>query len=414
MTAVLLTYRAAAPKAARLVWTNEKFIYGHQPRPGFPVILGDDMKPLQPAHDFLLHLLLGRTKSTDKKTWAAYGSRLWDYFATLAQHGIPWDYCPDPKAPGKGPIALYKGWSLKHDPAIGKTAIKVGTLNDRLRVVIAFYEWAQSQGLIEHLPFGYQERRVRETDFLMHTRAPDATRAQADVLEREWTAPPAYLSKEAIRTCLNSDKLRRHTAAKLMFNLMWRAGLRSCEARTFPLAYVFNPETRTDCARGKLIRVQLTPYDMETKFDKPREVHIPYSLMQDLWDYVKHERNDLASKSGTEHNAALLNRDGLPYTKDSVGEVMRAISREVRIKVTALMLRHSYAVHMLVFLREKSREGQFKGEPLLYVRDRLGHEDVQTTLIYLEQINQLASEIVDEMEDEFDHLLGLPPLSLAA
>lgn len=401
-------------KAVRLVWTNEKFIYGRLPRPGFPVILGDDMRPLQPAHDFLLHLLLGRSKSTDKKTWAAYGSRLWDYFATLAQHGVPWNHCPDPRAPGKGPVALYKGWSLKQDPSIGKTAVSVGTLNDRLRVVIAFYEWAQQQGYIEHLPFGYQERRVRGADFLMHTRAEDATRAQADVLDREWSAPPAFLSKEAIQACLKSDKLRRHTAAKLLFNLMWRVGLRSCEARTFPLSCVFNPEARGDCARGKLIRVQLDPADMETKFGKPREVHVPFSLMQDLWDYVKHERNDLASKCMTEHSAAILNRDGLPYSKDSVSEVMRAVSREVGFKVTALMLRHSYAVHILVFLREKAREGKFKGEPLLYVRDRLGHEDVQTTLVYLEQINQLAAELVDAMEDEFDGLLGLPPLAKAA
>ncbi|EWS53130.1 MULTISPECIES: site-specific integrase [unclassified Methylibium] len=392
MTVALSTGQVPAPKAARLVWTNEKFIYGHQPRPGFPIILGDDMKPLQPAHDFLLHLLLGRTRTTDEKTWDAYGRRLWDYFATLAQHGIPWDYCPDPQAPGKGPVAIYKGWSLKKDPSIGKTAVAVGTLNDRLRVVVAFYEWAHRKGLIEHLPFGYQERRVRHTDFLMHTRAADATRAQADVLDREWSAPPAYLSKEAIQGCLNSSKLRRHTAARLLFNLMWRVGLRSCEARTFPLSYVFNPATRSDCARGKLIRVQLNPSDMEIKFDKPREVHIPYSLMQDLWDYVKHERNHLASKSPTDHSVAILNQDGQPYNKDSVSEVMRAIGRDVSFKVSALSLRHSYAVHMLVFLREKAKEGKFDGEPLLYVRDRLGHEDVQTTLVYLEQINRLASE----------------------
>ena len=97
-----------------------------------------------------------------------------------------------------------------------------------------------------------------------------------------------------------------------------------------------------------------------------------------------------------------------------MGGVMREIGKDVGFAVAARFLRHSYAVHMLMFLREKAKEGKFEGEPLLYVRDRLGHSDVQTTLIYLEQIDRLASELVDELEDEFDQLFGLPPVSVAA
>jgi len=48
----------------------------------------------------------------------------------------------------------------------------------------------------------------------------------------------------------------------------------------------------------------------------------------------------------------------------------------------------------------------FEGEPLLYVRDRMGHGDVQTTAIYLHLINQLDAQIVLAHEDEMDMLFA--------
>lgn len=41
-------------------------------------------------------------------------------------------------------------------------------------------------------------------------------------------------------------------------------------------------------------------------------------------------------------------------------------------------------------------------EPLLYVRDRLGHADVQTTAEYLHVINQLEAQLVLQHEDFID------------
>ncbi len=38
----------------------------------------------------------------------------------------------------------------------------------------------------------------------------------------------------------------------------------------------------------------------------------------------------------------------------------------------------------------------------MYVRDRLGHSDVQTTMIYLHLINQLEAQSVLAYEDEID------------
>ena len=46
----------------------------------------------------------------------------------------------------------------------------------------------------------------------------------------------------------------------------------------------------------------------------------------------------------------------------------------------------------------------FEGEPLLYVRDRMGHSDVQTTAVYLHVINQLGAQMILAHEDEIDQL----------
>jgi site-specific recombinase XerD len=69
------------------------------------------------------------------------------------------------------------------------------------------------------------------------------------------------------------------------------------------------------------------------------------------------------------------------------------------------MLRHSYATYLLWSLRKSTT---FQGEPLLYVRDRLGHSDVSTTSIYLHLINSLEGQLVLAHEDEIDQLFASP------
>lgn len=84
-------------------------------------------------------------------------------------------------------------------------------------------------------------------------------------------------------------------------------------------------------------------------------------------------------------------------------DAMKAIEKEVGFPVRAHMLRHTYGTYTLSALRKSA---DFQGEPLLYVRDRMGHSDVQTTAIYLHLINQLDAQIVLAHEDEMDMLFA--------
>lgn len=361
-------------------------------------MLGDDMRPVQPMQDFLVWKLLGRGITLSILTWEAYGRALWDFASFLHANGIAWD--ANFSAPGKGPMSRYRDWS------VGELGLSAKTVNARLRLVTEFYEWAQHRKLIDTLPFGYLESRARPIDHLLaHVDRGVRMNCRPDVELTEWAAPAEFLTQPQLRVV---RALPLSSSRRLLFELMARSGLRSVEARTFPLSRVFNPAAGLGHTLGSMIRVRLDPKEMRTKFGKTRDVDVPYSLMQDLHAYTLYERNRLAS-SKQPCGQLLLTVNGRAFSKDGVAEVFAQISRQVGFRVTALMLRHSYAIHTLATLRANPN---YHGEPLLYLRDRLGHSDVQTTTGYLRQLEQLAGAAALAIEDEFNVLFAPTPASV--
>jgi site-specific recombinase XerD len=192
-----------------------------------------------------------------------------------------------------------------------------------------------------------------------------------------------------------------------MFSLMLRTGLRQIECRTWPEkpGYVFDPSRRRDLHSNQKIRLHLDPRDMEIKNSRPRSIDMPYDLMEKLDTYsVRHrqmrERNN---RNGGKFAVLFLTEHGTPYTKAALIAIFAALSRRVGFHVTAHMLRHTYATFLLWSLR---RSRIFEGEPLLYVRDRMGHSDVTTTATYLHLINSLEGHLVLAHEDEIDQLFA--------
>lgn len=384
---------------------TEDFVYGARPRPGFPLLLGRSMECAQPFHDYLLHRLLDSGKALDIKTWEAYGRRLWDFACFLDANGLNWN---QPfAAVGQSVVRVYRDWQvqdLKLDPA---------TVNDRLELVAAMYRWAQGRGQIERLPFTQSDVTVHgvEHDFAHATGGRRAT-GRPDVLVDEWDKEPAFLTADQLKIARAGI---RSPSQRLLFDLMARVGLRSVEARTFPLSYVFDPSTRKALKVGTFIEVRMDPRDMEIKFNKPRVVHVPYSLMEDMYAYSTYERNGLAGY--VERRELILTTHGQRYGKDSAVTAFSRLSDRVGFRVRPLMLRHSYAIHTLLLLRSRP---DIKLEPLMYVRDRLGHVSVQTTMVYLQQIERLLGAAALAMMEEFDQLYGVgqalaeapPPLSI--
>lgn len=373
----------------RLVFATKDLAVAGRSFEGFPLLVGADGWPVEPAQSFLWHTLVESGEALSALTWEAYGRRLFDYFAFLEANGLAWN--EESQADGLSVLSRYRDWSS------GELELDPSTLNKRLNLIVRFYQWVKQRDLIAALPFG--ERRVRATPhsgFLSHVARPNAESTKPSVVVRERKRLTKFLTKDQAKVCLALDADPSH---RILFHLMVRTGLRSCEARTFPFKYVFNPRLKKGLRPGQMISVALEPSDMHLKYGRPRTIDVPWSLMEEMWSYTLHEREVRKAAGNGRATALVLTREGRQYTKDSIVDVMKAYERKCGFYVRAHMLRHTYGTYTLLALR-KSRD--FKGEPLLYVRDRMGHSDVQTTMVYLHLINQLEAQSVLAHEDEID------------
>lgn len=292
----------------RLLFSTSELVIGGQSVEGFPLLIDDNCEPLMPAQDFLLHVLLESGITQSKLTWEAVGRRLYDYFAFLNANGLRWDDANGPV--GTSPVTRYRDWSA------GELGLSPKTINARLALVVRFYEWAQRKGFVKSLPFSYRQARIkRHKGMLAHVHHQRCTVERASVLLREYRTPIKILTADQVQVC---HELLGNPSHRILFNLMLRSGLRSCEARTFPAKYVFDPAARPDLVRGQVIRVDLHPKDMEIKFDKPRSVDVPWSLMEDMNAYKNLERDLRKERGASEPDALILSAFGSEMARTTV------------------------------------------------------------------------------------------------
>ena len=382
----------------KLLFSTRDLEIGGRPVEGFPLLIDDDCMPLQPVQDFLLYALLESGSARSKLTWEAVGRRLYDYFAFLSANGLSWDQTDAP--PNAMPLSRYRDWSA------AELRLAPSTINKRLALVVRFYEWAHRRDLINSLPFAYRQLHIRgKHGMLAHVKAGETSGERASVLLREYRPPIKFLTKHQVQVCRQHLHNPSH---RLLFELMLRSGLRSCEARTFPAKYAFDPAGRKDLIAGQVIRVDLSPQDMVIKFERPRSVDVPWRLMEELNAYKNLERELRKSHGGGDPDALVLTAYGTEMARTSVVGLFGELSKRVGFPVTAHMLRHTYATYTLAALRKNT---SFMGEPLLYVRDRLGHSDVQTTAEYLHLINQFEAQLVLAHENFIDGIFGLETLA---
>ncbi|MCC0243592.1 site-specific integrase, partial [Pseudomonas aeruginosa] len=151
----------------RLVFATKDLAVAGRSFEGFPLLVGADGWPVEPAQSFLWHTLVESGEALSALTWEAYGRRLFDYFAFLEANGLAWN--EESQADGLSVLSRYRDWSS------GELELDPSTLNKRLNLIVRFYQWAKQRDLIAALPFG--ERRVRATPhsgFLSHVARPNA------------------------------------------------------------------------------------------------------------------------------------------------------------------------------------------------------------------------------------------------
>jgi integrase len=222
-----------------------------------------------------------------------------------------------------------------------------------------------------------------------------------DVMPRCHKVLPKFLSMAEIKSLLAAAENPHH---RMMIRLALHTGLRREEIATFPLAYVFDPDKAGRAERN--LRIRLDPFDgsdMATKGSKSRDIYVSRQFMAELYRYVTKIRGERASLSKTPQKTLLLNQSGEPYGDNgkSLNRIISETGKRAGVKVHAHMLRHTYATQTLVSLQRTPESGL---EPLVFVQRQLGHNSIQTTMVYLHLVNEMADKAVLAYDDELNAL----------
>lgn len=376
-----------------LVWATEDLVIAGQPYPGFPILLWDSMESCVPANRFFRDYLL-RGEIGSKRSWPSTGRALYDFFSFLQAHEIDW--CDVDRGEAKSLVAAYRDYCLM------KCELAPNTTRQRLHYICKFYNFALKKGLVKRLPFAYEERSVRrQAGFLAHIDASGGKVMANDVMPRAPRALPKFLRLAEIKELLTVTDNPHH---RMMMRLALHTGLRREELATFPLAYVVDPNKAVRTERN--LRIWLDPYDgsgMMTKGRKPREIYVSRQFMDELYRYVTKVRGERASLNGLAQKALFLNQFGEPYGEDgkSLNRIISEAGKRAGVKVHTHMLRHTYATHTLVSLQ---RNPAFGLDPLVFIQRQLGHSSIQTTMVYLHLVNEIADEAVLAYDDELNAL----------
>ena len=348
------------------------------------------MRLVEEAHAFLIHICLRSGRVRSKATWKRYGRDLYDFFGFIITNGFDWKQ--DQVRGSLHPVESYRDW------AVSECGLCRRTVNARLRTVLRFYRWAVSEKLVPRFPFEDVSVPVRYPGgMLAHTDGSGGLRATSTLLMREGTAPIRLLNLEQCKICLLALTNATH---HLMFRLGVQTGLRSEELRTFPVKYVFDPTRRPELAGKAAYRMRLRPTDMALKGAKARTIDLPVSLLVELWRHLVFERPKRSRRGSGSFPTLFLTERGTPFSDKSIEKVFRRLEQRVGFHVTPHMLRHSYATYTLHCLRERG----FKGDALLYLRDRLGHSSIFSTQIYLHLLEQLDVGLLFLHEQELQTL----------
>lgn len=372
------------------------------PPSGTPFLVGSNGWSIPSANAYLEYIAQHRGRTRSSGTWELYGRHLYDFFSFLEANTLHWDQKQIPGKPSV--VALYREWAVRRR--------EVSTVNDHLGTIERFYDWCQHCNLIDEVPWDILELRVRpRSGMLRHVSARGSTRKVSDIKLREFEKPLELLDVDECVILLNA--LKHNATHYLMTHFALATGVRVDELISLPESIVVNPASldRRDIKTGipkykTLIAITLDPAVMRIKYSKERVVYVSRTTMQSLYDYkmiVRTLRLRAAQVLGEQPIELFLTPEGRPYAEKSYNMVLSRVDEKVGRHVYPHMLRHTFATHTLHALRTVRGDGFALG----WVRDRLGHSCVETTMRYLHLLGEIHVETLDAYQRELDVAIGL-------
>ncbi|MDM8181015.1 tyrosine-type recombinase/integrase [Marinobacter salarius] len=371
-----------------LIFSKPDFTIHNQSYEGFPLLLDKGCNVFVEGVEFLIYHCLKRGSVQSRRSWETFGRDLYDFFAFLEANDLDWRQIQD--RTNETLLAVYRDASFEH------FNLSASTVNRRLHLAIKFYQFGLKQGWVSTLPYDLETVKVRQPKgFLAHTDTSGGVGAKPDVLLKTPSTKIKVLNAEQIAELLKTIK---SPTLHLMVRLALSTGLRKEELLTFPVSRVVKPSSTT--ARSHIV-VELDPQEMSIKGDKARTIHIPVSVMTDLWEYVIHERSQLVRRHGAQPNTLFVTAMGENWSlkSRSLNNQLKALS--LPFSTHPHVFRHTYATHTLKSLMQKK---SLRFNPLLYVRDRLGHSSITTTERYLHFLDELEDDLRTQYQQEIEDI----------
>jgi integrase len=381
----------------QLLFTTDRFQPFGRPVAGVPMLLDTDMRLVEPACAWLLHIALVRGRTRSIQTWRPYAEVLYDWWQTLEANSWAWDRA------GLHEVAAYRDGMLSRKSQHTGRAYARSTINGRLRILAQFYRWCSVSGLIAAVPFSSEDMivaRSRPLPFFVHLDARGGRQPVNSLTIRETRALPRPLAPDVIRGIV----ARLDPRDRLIVEWAALTGMRRMEIAGLPKSAL------TKTANLEFTTTPVVPIRLDvTKGDKVRHVYPPLSLIDRTHAFLREERAVTVSRARkrssnyNEPDFLFLTNRGDPMSPRAVGAMFARTSAAAGVSATFHSLRHTFAG---VMLRSLQRQAQHNSElnPLLALQTILGHADISTTSTYLRMVATDLAAIEEAVDGLFDTL----------
>lgn len=360
-----------------LFLTQNDFVWKGVARPGIPFLCNREMELVQPPNRYLRYVATIRGRTSSKNTWITYGHHLYEFFAFLEDNAFSWERVNETHLAAWRDAMLARGCARS-------------TVNQRLRCIQNFYQWAMYNGMVSHVPFSVQNIWVSRSEHFMAHIDVSGNRFDASQLTIQTFSPnPQFLHLNKAIQFLEALSPHR---LKLMGYLALLTGMRREEVVGLDYRVVPNPAGQDS---GKQLQMKLDAAITPTKGSKTRVVMLPYDLAVALWDYFWHDWPKLnmlhKKKFGRESTRFFLSQRGEELSLKGFNNAFAKASTKTEIFCHPHMLRHTFGSYEL--LRMIRLNGERKA--LFWVRDRMGHSSITTTEKYIHAVDLIQNDDVD-------------------
>lgn len=375
----------------RLYFSNKEFMPNGISKEKVPFLVKEDMSFEEVPTLWFFDLAINSGRTLSSETWRGYAEAILDFFNTCEVN--EWDW----KTIKKEHLIAYRNNMLNNNNCFGRPYSK-STINGYITRVCIFYDWCVKNKYIEELPFDKEivkiDKSIKNQYLMGHLNKQTAFRNELIIKENKKV--PHCLSKEEFNIVIK--ELGERDSLIVKWSVL--TGMRRKEVLGLKLKDIPNSSQ----INTPIVKIEISI----TKGNKPRNIFVPQSLIDETNKYIKFTRRNIAQKHNnlkTIESLWIAERTGLPISKKTVEFSFREAVKNTGVNCTFHHLRHTYAIKMLSVLTKQQQQDNSGLNPLKTLQMLLGHSNISTTMIYLEALSIDINQIEDSLKNYYGDIL---------